>query len=513
MRTDQSESTRRVAPRPNILFIMADQFRFDATDLNGGWVKTPNLDRIAHEGVNFTRCYTNSPICVPARVSMATGLYPHNTNVWSNIRHFLPKDVPTWTRAVKEAGYRTAVFGKTHLHSHSGGDLRDREDILRACGFDVVDEIPGPRACMRIMSHMTERWQRLGLLQPYIEDYRERFANKPHAVRPSVLPLEEYADVYVAGKSEDYLRSYRFEEPWFCWLSFGGPHEPWDTPEPYAGMYDPASMPAPILAEGGEYSRPRGHLDALLANRAADLQSAGRISNRDDAPVHHPELEPAEIAKMRANYAGNVTLIDEQIGKVLKTVEDRGEMDNTVVIFTSDHGEMNGDYGLIYKESFLDGAARVPLIVRTPLTAAGSSVGAAPGARPESRAAPSCPSPVEWFDVGPTLVELAGGFIDHRQHARSLVPVVHSSEHHAPRETGHRSEALCEIWGEHMVMDGTWKMAINLEGRPYMLFNLHEDPQERRNLAGREGYGEIETRLRLRILERIAESPINGGCY
>ncbi len=485
--------------RPNILLIMADQFRFDATGLNGGWAKTPNLDRIARHGVSFTRCYTNSPICIPARVSMATGLYPHGTNVWSNIRHALPTDVPTWTRVVKEAGYRTAVFGKTHLHSHAGGDLRDREDILRACGFDVVDEIPGPRACMRMMSNMTERWQRLGLLEKYIEDYRGRFSSKPHMVRPSVLPLEEYADVYVAGQAVRFLEEHGGEDPWFCWLSFGGPHEPWDTPEPYASMYDPASMPPPITAETETQARPRGHLDALLANRPAALKADAGLTYKDDAPDHHPELDPGDVARMRANYAGNVTLIDEQIGHVLKTIEDRGEMEDTVIVFTSDHGEMNGDYGLIYKETFLDGAARVPLIVRTPRTAAaGATV---------------CTAPVEWFDVGPTLVELSGGRIDYRQYARSLVPVVHSPPPPRSRQVHHRTEALCEIWGEHMITDGTWKLAINLEGRPYMLFDLANDPEERRNLAGSGEHEAVETRLRLRILERIAQSPVNGGCY
>ena len=138
---------------------MTDQFRFDATGLNGGWVKTPNLDRIASEGINFTNCFTNSPVCVPAWISMATGLYPHNTNVWTNIRYVLPDSSMTWTEAIQREGYRMSVFGKPHLHTHTIDDLRKREHVLRSCGFEVIDEIAGPRASAFVMSHMTELWR------------------------------------------------------------------------------------------------------------------------------------------------------------------------------------------------------------------------------------------------------------------------------------------------------------------------------------------------------------------
>ena len=121
---------------------MTDQQRWDAMGCSGGWVRTPNLDRIAAEGVRFANCVTNSPVCIPARLSLATGLYPHNTGVWMNLRHHLDEDTPTWMRSIREAGYRTSVFGKTHLHHHSG-DLRDREELLQAYGLQDVDEIGG----------------------------------------------------------------------------------------------------------------------------------------------------------------------------------------------------------------------------------------------------------------------------------------------------------------------------------------------------------------------------------
>ena len=124
--------------KPNILFVMADQFRADAMGCSGEWVRTPNLDRVAAEGVRFTNCITTTPVCVPARFSLATGLYPHNTGVWNNGKHVLSRDLPTWMQAIRNAGYRTSVFGKTHFH-------------------------------------------------------------------PSVLPLEDYAEVYVGRKGREYL--------------------------------------------------------------------------------------------------------------------------------------------------------------------------------------------------------------------------------------------------------------------------------------------------------------------
>jgi len=460
--------------QPNILLLMADQLRWDALGCSGDWVQTPNLDRIASEGVRFSNCVANSPVCIPTRLSLATGLYPHNTEVWNNQNHTLSPEQPTWMQAVREAGYRTSLFGKTHLHPH-GGDLREREHLLHAYGLDDVDEIGGPRASARVLSHMTASWERRGKWKAYQEDYEERFATKPHLVRPSTLGLEDYADRYVGDRSRQYLREYEGAAPWFCWVSFGGPHEPWDAPEPYASMYGPDTMPDPIpLPEDWSAcgTRPRGVVDGRLATR--------------------PELTPRDIAAMRANYAGNVTLIDDEIGAILEVVEARGEWENTVVVLASDHGEMNGDFGMLYKSNLLNSAARVPLLVRLPGMRGGGQAGAV------------CSSPTEWMDVGPTLAELAGGELGHLQFARSLGPVL------GEPGTAHRQEALSEIDGETMVLTEEWKLVVNAEGRPYMLFDVVEDPDEKRNLAGLAEMRDVEDALRLRLLERLIQTQVRA---
>jgi choline-sulfatase len=448
---------------------MTDQQRWDAMGCSGGWLETPNLDHIASEGVRFTNCVTNSPVCIPARVSLATGRYPHNTGVWKNGQYDLPADTLTWMQAIREAGYRTSLFGKTHLHHHSG-DLRKREYLLHAYGLDDVDEIGGPRASARVLSHMTARWEELGIWDRYRADYDDRFATKPHVVRPSALPLEEYADVYVGQRARAYLEGYERPEPWFCWVSFGGPHEPWDAPEPYASMYDPVEMPEPVPAPPLRVDRPKGVLDRRL-------ESA-------------PDLTPEEISAMRANYAGNITLIDAQIGEILETVASRGELDNTVIVFCSDHGEHNGDYGLIYKETFLNGAARVPLLVRTPDTARGAFAGT------------TSDCPVEWFDIGPTLVECAGEALKHQQFARSLCPVLNDPS------ANHRDFAVSEYAGEIMYLDRKWKMALNAEGTPYLLSDQEGDPLEHTNLVSDDVSGEVVNEARHRLLEHLVSTQV-----
>ena len=131
--------------KPNILLLMTDQQRADALDCVTPWMDTPHMDRIAAEGVRFSRCVTNSPICIPARRSMATGHYPHNTGIWRNQETTLDPEAPNWMRAVREAGYRTSLFGKTHLN-HAGDDLRERAHLLTAQGIDDVYETVGAAA-------------------------------------------------------------------------------------------------------------------------------------------------------------------------------------------------------------------------------------------------------------------------------------------------------------------------------------------------------------------------------
>lgn len=450
---------------PNILFLMTDQHRWDALGSSGNWVKTPNLDRIARCGTQFTNCITTSPVCVPARVTLATGQYPHNNGVWNHIPYRLPFQSNTWMSAIRSLGYRTSVFGKTHLTPHGGADLRDNESLLHSLGLDDLDEIAGPRASAKGMSNMVAVWEREGFLEEYRADFEDRFAHKQYVVRPSTLPLDYYYDVYVGQQARRYLSAYDSEKPWFCWVSWGGPHQPWDTPEPYASMYAPELMPNPA-GHAEALSRPKGRVDLMMQRNS-------------------PNFEDGEVAAMRADYAGSISLIDHQIGKILDLVAERGELESTIIAFTSDHGEMNGDHGLISKSNFYDGAVRVPLILKR---AGMQKLGVVNK------------SPVETVDLGPTLVELAGGELSYRQFGKSFVSALDGSSH--------RDDALSEIGGELMLMNEEWKVALNEAGDVYMLFDRKNDPLEEHNLAGEPKYRSYQDDLRLRILERVVQSQL-----
>ncbi len=429
---------------------MADQMRWDALGCIGGWCSTDNLDRLARTGTLFTTCVTNSPSCVPARIALATGWYPNQSGINQYGLFEVPAQIPVWTQRIQQSGYKTAVFGKTHLHPHDG-DLRDREHVLRRHGFEIVNETTGPYLSTRVRSHITDYWIKAGVYDAFLADIQARLHSPKPVARPSSLGLEHYYDVYIGRQARRFLQDYQDSAPWFCWVSFAGPHEPWDAPEPYASMYDPGSMPLPRQGVLQSKHRPAGYLDTLLPTRFADLG-------------------PADIAALRANYAGNVTLIDHQIGEILAVVEQRGELDDTVIVFSSDHGEMNGDYGLLYKDNFLDGAVRVPLIVSVP-----SIVGAASMGTRYTR-------PVELMDIGPTLAELAGSSIDYAQGGKSLYPVLND-----PSIT-HREWVTSQYRAETMILNDSWKMALNKDAETYLLFDRLSDPDETMNLAGDNSY-------------------------
>ena len=179
--------------------------------------------------------------------------------------------------------------------------------------------------------------------------------------------------------------------------------------------------------------------------------------------------------ELRANYAGKVTLIDDQVGEILKEIEERGELDRTVILFTSDHGEMNGDYDLIHKSNFLNPAVRIPLIMSTPEI------------KKSSLAGKIIDTPLELFDAGPTLTDFAGGKINYSHFARSLAPLLQDPK------LEHRQFAISEFALELMYLDRDWKLMLIREDEPYRLFDVKNDPQE---MADREGVSPMECATR-----------------
>ena len=238
-----------------------------------------------------------------------------------------------------------------------------------------------------------------------------------------------------------------------CWVSFPGPHEPWDAPEPYASMYDPQDMPAPVPRIQG------GSRDGLVGRSVRDAEQ-------------RPALELGDVARMRANYAGNVSLIDDQVGEILAALRSRGEYERTMIVVTSDHGELNGDHGFIYKSNFLDASVRVPLIIRPP-----------GGTGPRRISAL-----VELMDVAATIADTAepGATLGH---ARSLRDVLEGAEHH-------RDDVHGQFDGYVMHVDADWKAEITPQGKVSLLIDRQNDTHEQHNLVG------LRTR---RVQKRIAQ--------
>jgi len=364
--------------------------------------------------------------------------------------------------AIRDAGYRTSLFGKSALHRR-GPDLREFEHVLHSYGLDDVDEIRGPRASVETICHMTARWESLGLLKAFQEDIKSRVGKNKTLVRPSPLPLAEYYDVYVGQRAKNYLHNYKRDQPWFCWVSFAGPHEPWDTPEPYASMYRADDMPEPLKRPSIRRNGHTGELDRKFAETTNE-----RIDN---------------ARELRASYAGKVTLIDDQIGEILNEIETRGESDRTIVLFTSDHGEMNGDYDLIHKSNFLNPAVRIPLIVKTPEM------------KTSSLAGQIIDTPVELFDAGPTLRDFAQAKITHSQFAKSLMGMLQDSSH------DHRTFAVSEFVHETMYLDRDWKLMLNRDDAAYRLFDLKNDPAEQNDLVGEKKHESLIAELKEKLLD------------
>lgn len=448
---------------PNVLFLFTDQQRADSLGIVNGWSKTPNLDALAREGALFTDCFTTSPVCIPARFSLMSGLYPHNLGVQTNQKVTFPSWLETWVGRLRAHGYRTSMFGKLHLHP-TQGDLRKKVGLVRRYGFDDVDEVAGPRALRSCSAALTDLWHRRGVEDAYRRDVAERMRDKPWIVRPSPVGEELYYDTYVGRSAVRYLREYSRSEPWCCYVGFPGPHEPWDTPEPWASMFAAADMPPPAAVPKSVAGHPVGELEDRLATR--------------------PSLAAAEVAALRADYAGEVSLIDSLVGEILQVVRDRGEWDRTIIVFTSDHGEMNGDAGLLYKEVFLDGAVRVPLLIRDPI---------GPAERVVS-------DPVELIDVAATILDLAGVSKDGNfAKSVSMGGSVRGDGSRAPR-----SDVLSEYKGEVMLATPDWKIGLNAEGETYLLFDRSTD--ESVNLAGDASVADTQHQLERRVLQRLVAS-------
>jgi arylsulfatase A-like enzyme len=419
----------------NVLLITTDQQRADTIGVYGSSLAaTPNLDRLAAQGVRFERCRTQNPYCQPSRATILTGRYPSSHGVHSNGVDFPAEDVPTTLSAIlSAAGWTTAFRGKAHfastypvtptgaIESVDGSAAISEGWRGPYMGFDDVDLIlfghhikpsrdlpilhwgPPPRGL-----HYARFLVRDGTAAG---ERRRQLMNVESALRPPVAPEtwacalseEDHPTTYVAERTIDFLRTVDRQRPWFCWASFTDPHHPMDPPAPWCDRYTAADMNLPPRHPEELDNKP-----GLHRVWTQGLPEPMRWANPGGAA-----LSDGELAEMMAGYYGMVAQLDHAIGRVLGTLESTRQAEDTLVIVTTDHGELLGDHQMLFKGPLhYDGLLRVPLLMRGPSVVPNTIIKV----------------PVGTVDLAPTVLELAGIEKPSSVDGRSLRPLLTSGE-------------------------------------------------------------------------------------
>ena len=435
--------------KPNILMIMADQLAPQALSFYGNPVcKTPHLDQLAAKSVVFDNAYSNYPLCVPSRASMMSGRLTPAIKVWDNACE-LTSSQPTMAHHMRHLGYHTVLSGKMHFigpDQQHGFDERTVTDVYPA-GFDwVADWQAGPAFVPSAtgLNGVVDAGPAARTLQ---EDFDEEVA---HAAVQTIYDLARRGDN--AG-------------PWFQIASFTSPHTPFVADKRYWDRYDPGDIDLPLVG-----ALPFDDLD--YASRALFF-AHGR---------HRHKVTEDDLRRARHGYYAMISFIDDKVGEVLAALKGSGQADNTVVIFCADHGEMLGERGMWFKQSFYEWSARVPLIISAPEKYA-------------PRRVKDC---VSLVDLLPTLVGIGGGKVRLPCDGESLEPAL--------KGAATRDLVISDYYGigpcvpYRMVRQGQFKL-IYTHGHLDLLYDLEADPHELQNLADVPAYTGTHERLKAILLD------------
>ncbi|MEE2914913.1 MAG: sulfatase-like hydrolase/transferase [Pseudomonadota bacterium] len=467
--------------KQNIVFIFADQQRNDVAGYAGDRVAiTPHLDRIAGHGISFTNCVTSSPVCMTARTSIMTGLQIHQHGVWTvsnpELRHG-----QSHVRNIRDAGYRTGIVGKNHLWPHEGGDAREHAHELLEWGWDTALEVTGPSETLKTDSEYTDYLIQQGLLstfRDYLDHYHGERVDGRHRPAPwelgaCDLPPEATLDMFVANEGAKWIREHRGDKPFYLQVNFGGPHDPWDAPQSYRDQYQVDDMSLSITEP------PTGPLPKQVQQL---LQYA---------PVKLDTMTDDENRALRLGYYSKLTLIDDCVGKVLEALEQTGQLSNTWVVFSADHGELLGDHGLLAKKAFYDGSVQVPCLLMPP-------GGTAPG----ERAALNC-----HLDIVATMLEIAGAAVMPDSDGRSLLSFINSTSVADQHHKGVLSQIGIPPQAYSMVMTERYKLSVDTLTRSTLeLYDRKNDPMELHNRVDDPAYASIAVDIIESTLDPMLET-------
>lgn len=518
-----------MATRPNVLLIMLDQLRADTLGVAGHpQVQTPNIDWLARRGVRFENAFVQSAICGPSRMCFYTGRYVHaHRSTWNGVP--LPTDEKGIGEYFSEAGYRALNIGKTHyvpdgrfvpagLTSEDIPEIRRlatrpaKEQSVRPVqlGMEVVAGPEWDSGYERFLSDQGYRVEPSdhekidqGWYLPLINDYAMTVGSRDtgflsawdyaSAGRPLRVHSEDSPPAYLTGRALQCLDEVG-DAPWMMHLSFIYPHCPIAAPEPFHALYDPADVPVPRRGEGD--------LDHPVLN--------GMRHEHRSKPFAQERI----WRQLRATYYGMVTCVDEQLGRLFASLEQRGLLENTVIVLTSDHGDYLGDHYLSEKEFFFDQAIRVPLIISHP------------GQEYRRLRGSTRTEFIQSIDLLPTLLECVGVEWDDRIQGRSFLPILGGNtppdwqeavfadwdfQFNAFSSRLGLQPDRCRAW---MTRDRQYKY-IHFLDLPDMLYDLERDPDESHNIADTPEGRNIATTYRTRLLEwrMSTEDRSRSGWY
>jgi choline-sulfatase len=449
--------------KPNILFIMADEA---IAELMGAYghpvVKTPNIDRLVEAGIRFDTAYSPFPLCAPARAAMMTGRHASNIGAWDNASP-LASDHPTFAHYLAQNGYDTVLSGKMHfvgpdqLHGYS---RRLNTDIYPA-DFDwtrpewiAMKESEG-RDWVQIMENRT---------QYNASNYG------PDAVKIGVSHNPLTYDEETHFRAIEYLNARgNNPQPFMLTVSYHHPHEPFWPPQEFWDLYEDEQIDIPELPDDLEdhQSMMDVWLNAYHGVKKYDLR------------------DPEGLYRLRRAYYALMTYMDQKVGELLDVLERTGLADNTIIVFTSDHGDMLAEREMVQKRCFYEFSARVPLIVKFP---------------DRRNAGTVIDTPVSTLDLLPTFCEMTGSDASQPHDGGSLIPII-AGENERDIRDRHIFVQAHEVVGVPciMVRKGDWKYNY-IHGHDPQLFNLNDDPKEWDNLAGKPEHAELEAELRGLIL-------------
>jgi arylsulfatase A-like enzyme len=453
--------SRRPGDKPNLLFVWTDQQRADTLAAYGNArFRVPTMNRLASQSVVFDRAYVTQPVCTPSRSSVMTGLWPHQTGCMRNNIPLKPE-----TRSVAEllgdSSYRTAYMGKWHLGDeifpqHGFEEWKAIEDAIYRDYYSASRDRNSRSAYHQFLV-------RLGYRPNERNDFDRNFAAR--------LPVEHSKPSFLAQEASNFILQHR-DEPWMLYVNFLEPHTPFNSALDDLHSEEEAPLEnfpgTPLGPEPEWYKRRRG-----------EFSGAKKIEG--------PSTQPRDRLQRQArNYAGLCSLVDQALGRILWTLEAAGAADNTIIVYTSDHGEMMGAHGLMAKQVMYEEAIRVPLLVRVPF-------------RPFK--ARRVAHPVSQIDLAPTLLELLGKSIPGLP-GKSLVPVLggesRSNDPVLLEWTADRRDSGEGPNGRAVVSADGCKLVL-YDTDQSLLFDRSKDPQELRNVYGRPEYASTQARLRKMI--------------